>query len=97
MDKRTKHNPYLIPELNPNVCLVEMGLQYLERDQLILFYRSCGRKISGGGGGGGRGGVIVSLHMTGYAPVYTKSVGKGSFFDIRWHRRLLQKGYNFRC
>ena len=33
----------------------------------------------------------ITLHMIGYAPV-----GKGSFFDIRRRRRLLQKGYIFR-
>ena len=36
-----------------------------------------------------------TLHMTGYAPAYTKSVEKGSFLDIRWRRRLLQKGIFF--
>ena len=35
--------------------------------------------------------------MTGYAPACTKSVEKGSFLDIRQRRRLLQKGYIFRC
>ena len=44
---------------------------------------------------GGPGGF--TLHMTGYTPAYTKSVEKGSFLDIRWRRRLLQKGYIFRC
>ena len=40
----------------------------------------------------------VTLHMTGYAPTYTKSVDKGRvFFDIRRSRRLLQKGYIFCC
>ena len=38
-----------------------------------------------------------TLHMTGYAPACTKSVEKGSFLDIRRRRRLLQKGYIFRC
>ena len=38
-----------------------------------------------------------TLHMTGYAPACTKSVEKGSFLDIWWRRRLLQKGYSFRC
>ena len=38
-----------------------------------------------------------TLHMTGYAPVCTKSKEKGSFLDIRRRRRLLQKGYIFRC
>ena len=38
-----------------------------------------------------------TLHMTGYAPACTKSIEKGSFLDIRWRRRLLQKGYIFRC
>ena len=38
-----------------------------------------------------------TLHMTGYAPACTKSVEKGSFLDIQWRRRLLQKGYIFRC
>ena len=36
-----------------------------------------------------------TLHMTGYAPACTKSVEKGCFLDIRWRRRLLQKGYIF--
>ena len=38
-----------------------------------------------------------TLHMTGYTPACTKSVEKGSFLDIRRRRRLLQKGYIFRC
>ena len=38
-----------------------------------------------------------TLHMIGYAPACTKSVEKGSFLDIRRRRRLLQKGYIFRC
>ena len=38
-----------------------------------------------------------TLHMTGYAPACTKSVEKGSFLDKRRRRRLLQKGYIFRC
>ena len=37
------------------------------------------------------------LHMTGYAPAYTKSIEKGSFLDKRRRQRLLQKGYIFRC
>ena len=36
-----------------------------------------------------------TLHMTGYAHVYTKSVEKGSFLDIRRRRHLLQTGYIF--
>ena len=43
-----------------------------------------------------RGGGFT-LHMTGYAPAYTKSVEKGSFLDIQRRRRLLQKGYIFGC
>ena len=39
----------------------------------------------------------ITLHMTRYAPAYTKSIKKGSFFDIQCRRRLLQKGYIFRC
>ena len=38
-----------------------------------------------------------TLHMTGYTPECTKSVEKGSFLDIWRRRRLLQKGYIFRC
>ena len=29
--------------------------------------------------------------------VHKKRREKGSFLDIRWRRRLLQKGYIFRC
>ena len=39
----------------------------------------------------------ITLHMIGYAPAFTKSVEKGTIFDIRRHRRLLQKGYIFHC
>ena len=54
-----------------------------------LFKMGCHTIISVPGG--------FTLHMTGYAPACTKSIEKGSFLDIRRRRRLLQKGYIFRC
>ena len=35
----------------------------------------------------------VTLHMTVYAPAYTRSVEKGSFFDMGRPQRLLQRVY----